>query len=456
MKRSIITIMTFVSLAALSVSNVSAQALPEVITPSSHGSYEYKNIMLNAPLGRVSNVVWTGREYIFRNEYTDKTTGALFLKSNDFSTWEPLIEDGDLGEAWGSYETEYYIRYWGDRYIVYSRLNETPMNIIGQLWYGQTPSASLVYTLDENFNLINKEIFEKPVTAIRYVNGKYYLQTQDYRKIVFVGGVPDNTIYVSDDAVNWTVDESLTEIPLSNETGNSLLFSGVYDAKDCRYNRSLDQIAQDNDLSNKSDIVFENALLPNFDIIEDIYISVERTEGSKLFKISKDGVYWISIAIPEVDTRSYITGWLDLYPSLIIEANNYLLEYDINELREELNDKVGSDPVYVKLNGTYLGFETVPVIENDRTLVPMRFLFEQMGADVEWDQATRTATATMNGTTVAFSIDDTTTEVNGAAATMDVPARLINDKTMVPLRFLSEEMGYTVTWDDATRTAVIE
>ena len=66
-------------------------------------------------------------------------------------------------------------------------------------------------------------------------------------------------------------------------------------------------------------------------------------------------------------------------------------------------------------------------------LVPMRFLFEQMGAEVEWDQESMTATATM-----------------------DVPARLINEKTMVPLRFLSEKMGYTVTWEEATRTAVIE
>ncbi|MDO5398529.1 MAG: copper amine oxidase N-terminal domain-containing protein, partial [bacterium] len=400
--------------------------------------------------------VWTGREYIFRNEYRDKTTGALFLKSNDFSTWEPLIEDNDLGTAWSSYEAEYYIRYWGDRYIVYSRGHETPVNIVGALSYGQTPSASLVYTLDGDFNLINKASFEKPVTSVRYINGKYYLQTQDYRKIVFVGGVPDNTIYVSDDAVNWTVDESLTEIPLSNGTGKSLLFSGVYDAKNHRYNRSLDQIAQDNDLSNKSDIVFENALLPNYDIIEDIYISVERVEDSKSFKISKDGVYWMPIAIPEVDTSSYITGWLDLYPSLIIETSNYLLEYDINELREELNNRVGNDPVYVKLDDTLLGFETTPIIEGDRTLVPMRFLFEQMGADVEWDQETQTATATTNHTAVVFSINDTSAEVNGTAATMDVPARLINDKTMVPLRFLSEELGYTVTWDEVTRTAVIE
>ena len=93
--------MIFMSLVASCTFNVFAQALPEVITPKSNGVYEYKNIMLDAPLGRVSNVVWTGREYIFRNEYRDKTTGALFLKSNDFSTWEPLIEDNDLDTAWG-------------------------------------------------------------------------------------------------------------------------------------------------------------------------------------------------------------------------------------------------------------------------------------------------------------------------------------------------------------------
>lgn len=463
MNKYIISIMTFMVLLVSSTLNVVAQTWPEVIKPDSYGTYEYKNIQLNAPLGKVSNVVWTGREYIFRNEYRDKTTGALFLKSNDFSTWEPLIEDSDLDTAWVFYERPYQVKYFGNKYIVYDMVYETPTNIIGQLRYGQTASPNFIYTLDENFNLINKASFEKPVTAVRYINGKYYLQTQDYKKIVFAGGVPDNIIYVSDDAVNWTVDESLTEIPLSNGTGNSLLFSGVYDAKDCRYNKSLDQIAQDSDLSNKSDIVFENELLPNYDIIEDIYISVERVADSELFKISKDGVYWIPISIPEVDTSSYytgwsgsyITGWLDLYPSLIIETHHYLLEYDINELREELNDKVGSDPVYVKLNDTLLGFETTPVIEDERTLVPMRFLFEQMGADVEWNQETQTATATMNNTAVAFSINDTNAEVNGTAATMDVPARLINDKTMVPLRFLSEELGYTVTWDEDARTAII-
>ena len=55
-----------------------------------------------------------------------------------------------------------------------------------------------------------------------------------------------------------------------------------------------------------------------------------------------------------------------------------------------------------------------------------------------------------------LSIDSTSADVNSENVAMDVPARLVNGKTMVPLRFLSEEMDYTVTWDEATRTAVIE
>ena len=108
--------------------------------------------------------------------------------------------------------------------------------------------------------------------------------------------------------------------------------------------------------------------------------------------------------------------------------------------------------------------------EADRTLVPMRFLFEKLGADVTWDEATQTATATIEpdlddqfqtfGTaqakSVSVSIDNTTAVVNGQARAMDVPARMVNDRTLVPLRFLSENLGYTVTWDEATNTAIVE
>lgn len=107
------------------------------------------------------------------------------------------------------------------------------------------------------------------------------------------------------------------------------------------------------------------------------------------------------------------------------------------------------------MNDTILGFTQPPITESDRTLVPMRFLFEQLGAEVDWDNDTQTAIAQKANTTINFSIDNTTATVNGEQVTMDVPARLVGDKTMVPLRFLSEELGYTVEWDEGTRMATV-
>ena len=136
---------------------------------------------------------------------------------------------------------------------------------------------------------------------------------------------------------------------------------------------------------------------------------------------------------------------------------------------EDLFAEAPEGGIYVQVNDEVLGFSTPPVTENDRTLVPMRFLFEKLGAEVNWDETTNTAIATMpadvteqiqtfgmaKGKSVSFSIDNITATVNGETAAMDVPARLVNDKTLVPLRFLSENLGYTVTWDEANNTAII-
>ena len=117
-------------------------------------------------------------------------------------------------------------------------------------------------------------------------------------------------------------------------------------------------------------------------------------------------------------------------------------------------DEMKNSP-YVVLNNKILGFDVPPVIEDGSTLVPMRFLFEQMGADVEWDGKTKTATATLGDKEITFSIDNVNARINNKPAKMDVPARLVNGKTMVPLRFLSENMGYDVDWDADSRTAIV-
>lgn len=72
-----------------------------------------------------------------------------------------------------------------------------------------------------------------------------------------------------------------------------------------------------------------------------------------------------------------------------------------------------------------------PQLVSGRTLVPMRAIFEYLGAEVTWDNDTRTATGTLDDTVVIIQIDNTTAYVNGVPYTLDVPAQIIGNRTMV-------------------------
>lgn len=113
----------------------------------------------------------------------------------------------------------------------------------------------------------------------------------------------------------------------------------------------------------------------------------------------------------------------------------------------------------VYLDGVKLSFDVEPFIENDRTLVPMRGIFEAMGANVVWEQSTKTVLATRKvdeveklvvlqiGNTKAF-IDENPTE-------LDVAAKIVNDRTFVPIRFIGEALGVDVDWNDEDRAVII-
>ncbi len=107
--------------------------------------------------------------------------------------------------------------------------------------------------------------------------------------------------------------------------------------------------------------------------------------------------------------------------------------------------------VTVKVDGILLTFaDQNPIIENDRTLVPLRAIFEALEAKVEWDGDTYTVTATKGDTTMELAIGATTYKVNGEEKTLDVPAQIKNDRTLVPLRVVSETLGCEVNWDGET------
>ena len=109
----------------------------------------------------------------------------------------------------------------------------------------------------------------------------------------------------------------------------------------------------------------------------------------------------------------------------------------------------------IVLNGNTLALDVAPIIENDRTLVPLRAIFEALESDVSYDEATRTVTATKGDITIVVPIDSTSAIVNGTTKTLDVPAKIKNGRTLVPVRFVSENLGATVSWDQENQTVII-
>lgn len=102
-----------------------------------------------------------------------------------------------------------------------------------------------------------------------------------------------------------------------------------------------------------------------------------------------------------------------------------------------------------------------PVIKDGTTLVPFRAVFEKLGANVEWSADKQLCEASLNGVKVSTTIGDKAVYVNSLLAENDndakkidlaVPAQIINGRTMVPLRVLSESLGLEVDWDNDTKT----
>ena len=114
-----------------------------------------------------------------------------------------------------------------------------------------------------------------------------------------------------------------------------------------------------------------------------------------------------------------------------------------------------TENISVKVNGNQLVSDTVPMMENDRVLVPMRTIFEALGAEVEWDDATQTATASKDGDWVSIAIDKAELWKNGQRTELDTPARIINNRTMVPVRAVSEALKADVKWEEESQTVSV-
>lgn len=111
--------------------------------------------------------------------------------------------------------------------------------------------------------------------------------------------------------------------------------------------------------------------------------------------------------------------------------------------------------IVVKINGEVQSYQQPPVIDNGSTLVPMRGIFESLGATIIWDGNTKTVIGQKEDTTIILVVGNDFALVNGKSVKLEQKAKIINKSTMVPLRFVSEALGAKVTWDGNTKTVII-
>lgn len=111
--------------------------------------------------------------------------------------------------------------------------------------------------------------------------------------------------------------------------------------------------------------------------------------------------------------------------------------------------------ITVVVDGEAVNFDVPPQIINDRTMVPVRAIFEALGATVSWNDETKTVTATKEESVVSLTINSNVMKVNDTEKTIDVPAQIVNDRTLVPVRAISEAFECAVEWDQETYTVTI-
>ena len=115
-----------------------------------------------------------------------------------------------------------------------------------------------------------------------------------------------------------------------------------------------------------------------------------------------------------------------------------------------------ANEITVTIDGQPVTFEGQGLIIIDgRTLVPVRGVFEHLGFNFSWNGETQTTTISRGGLFIDITIGSTAFAVNGAAHALDVPAQIIDGRTLVPIRLPLESAGYALDWDETTATVII-
>ena len=182
-----------------------------------------------------------------------------------------------------------------------------------------------------------------------------------------------------------------------------------------------------------ADVVYEETVDGEVYAIDTVGDVVYDTVEDVVYDVVEDVVY------DTVDDTVYDT----------VQGHVYYSGLSANVFALVIGEKTASVFGEIKVN------DVEPIIRNDRTMLPARFVAENLGATVEWDDDARVVTVKNEEVEIKITIDSNIATVNGVEEILDSPAFIENDRTYTPVRFIVEKLGKPVEWSADLKMVVI-
>ena len=186
--------------------------------------------------------------------------------------------------------------------------------------------------------------------------------------------------------------------------------------------------------------------------------TIDSAVGGKVMPTSEIGVFELTAdkgKIAKIDGKEVPNGKVTLEEGeTVVEwVDGVQPETEPTEEKTEIKLTIGD--AKITTNGTAKDLDVPAQLIDNRTMVPLRAIFEALGASVEWDGDTKTVTSVKGDTTVKLTVGENKLTVNGTEKALDVPGQIVENRTLVPVRAISEAFGCEVGWDAETRTVTI-
>ena len=349
--------------------------------------------------------------------------------------------------------------YPGDEYVDW----------VGISLYAQPYFLGNKYSSDENQVAFHTGKNSDPVTAVKYIIEKY-----GSRKPVMISesGCGHTVTASGEDTTQFALRrlrEYYSYLPMVYPQIKLIAyFDWFVDGESCDYRLSDNKLMQDeylklisgdrfiqNDYSDNSDFVYRqvsngislNSVFPVF--------CYAHNYGADISSVA----YFID--------DNYVGMSCDVPFGTYINANQYIGEHTLKaiarfsdgktlETKSEVNIYGENANVSVEISDEKIEFDQEPLLYNSRTMVPMRKIFEKLGARVSWDDATNTAVGIKGERSVKLAIGNKTMYVNNKEIRLDTAPIVLSDRTLVPIRAVAEGLGCNVDWNERTNTVEIQ